>query len=161
MERVRREREAAAEEKRKKKKEEAAASKTPEQVEAERILREQKIEDKKPKKKSAEQLQREGEQAIRTSRWSDAEKIYSELVSQRPTAKHQVLLGRTLYQQKKYGKAKSILQVASKGNAEGYKWLGYIARAEGDDAGANGFFQTYLKSNPRDAAIIQRVMNGE
>ena len=32
---------------------------------------------------------------------------------------------------------------------------------EGDDAGANGFFRTYLKSNPRDAALIQRLMNGE
>ena len=161
MEKVRREREAAAEEERKKKREERAASKTPEQLEAERLLKEQKKEEAKPKKKTLEQLTREGEQAIRTSRWSDAEKIYTEIVAQRPTAKNQVYLGRAFYQQKKYTKAKSILKTAAKGSVEGYKWLGYIAREEGDDAGANGFFRTYLKSNPRDAALIQRLMNGE
>ncbi|MAA78399.1 MAG: hypothetical protein CL916_04000, partial [Deltaproteobacteria bacterium] len=115
----------------------------------------------KPKKKSIEDLTREGEQALRTSRWSDAEKIYTQIVAQRPTAKNQVLLGRALYQQKKYAKAKPILETAARGNVEGYKWLGYIAHEEGDDAGANGFFRTYLKSNPRDAALIQRLMNGE
>ena len=70
-------------------------------------------------------------------------------------------LGRALYQQKKYAKAKYILKTAAKGSVEGYKWLGYIAHEEGDDAGANGFFRTYLQSNPRDAALIQRLMNGE
>ena len=161
MDKVRREREIAAEEKRKKRREEAAASKTPQQREAERLLKEQKKEESKPKKKSIEDLTREGEQALRTSRWSDAEKIYTQIVAQRPTAKNQVLLGRALYQQKKYAKAKPILETAARGNVEGYKWLGYIAHEEGDDAGANGFFRTYLKSNPRDAALIQRLMNGE
>ena len=160
MEKVRRDREAAAEEKRKKKREEAA-SKTPDQLEAELRLKEQQKEQNKPKKKTLEELKKEGEQAMRTSKWSDAEKIYTEIVAQRPTAKNQVLLGRSLYKQKKFAKAKSILNVAAQGNVEGYKWLGYIAHEEGDDAGANGFFRTYLKSNPRDAALIQRLMNGE
>jgi len=40
------------------------------------------------------------------------------------------------------------------------KWLGYIARDEGDLAGANQFFTTYLSTNPTDAARIRSVMDG-
>jgi hypothetical protein len=159
MEKVRREREAAKEEK--KKNEPKKQVKTVDQIEAERLLREREEEKKTPKKKSISDLQREGEKAQRTRNWAQAEKIYQEIVSQRPSAKYQVSLGRALYEQKKFGEAKRILKTASKGDVKGYMWLGYIARDEGDDAGANQYFSTYLKSNPVDAAIIQRVMNGE
>jgi Flp pilus assembly protein TadD len=159
MEKVRREREAAEAEK--KKKQPKKVVKTVEQIEAERLLRAAEEEKKTPKKKSIADLQREGAQAQRTRNWAQAEKIYQEIVSQRPSAKNQVLLGRSLYEQSKFGQARRVLQTASKGDVEGYKWLGYIAREEGDDAGANQHFSTYLKSNPVDAAIIKRVMNGE
>ena len=163
MEKVRRERQAAEEERLKN--EPKTVVKTEEQLEAERLLRlqqqEKKEQEQKPQNKSVADLEKEGDQAIRTGNWAVAEKIYQEIVSQKPLAKYQVLLGRALYQQKKYAPARSILKTASKGDVQGYKWLGYIALAEGDDAGANEHFGLYLKSNPSDAAIIRKEMNGE
>ena len=69
-------------------------------------------------------------------------------------------LGRALYQQQRYDEAKSLLD-AAKSYGESYKWLGYIALKQGGKAGSNAQFSKYLKTNPKDAALIQKVMDGQ
>jgi Flp pilus assembly protein TadD len=40
------------------------------------------------------------------------------------------------------------------------KYLGHIARKQGDVFGANAHYQAYLATSPRDAAAIQALMQG-
>jgi len=109
--------------------------------------------------KTAGELLKEGQNAIRGKQWKKAETIFQQVVSKNPTAKNKVLLGRVLYEQKKFGKARELLKQAA-AVPESHKWLGMIAKEEGDDAGANQHFSIYLKSNPQDANTIRGVMNG-
>jgi len=53
--------------------------------------------------------------------------------------------------------ARDTLSQASRQGASGAaKWLGHIARDQGDAPGAIGYYQTYLNSNPSDASEIQQ-----
>ncbi|MBK9367036.1 MAG: zinc-ribbon domain-containing protein [Deltaproteobacteria bacterium] len=66
--------------------------------------------------------------------------------------------GMALYNTGKKGDAASKLNAARKAGgmpSEAYKVLGHIARDNGDVAGAKGYYQQYLSSNPSDKAAIE------
>ena len=66
--------------------------------------------------------------------------------------------GMALYNTGKKGDAAAKLNAARKAGgmpSEAYKVLGHIARDNGDVAGAKGYYQQYLSSNPSDKAAIE------
>ena len=66
--------------------------------------------------------------------------------------------GMALYNTGKRGDAATKLNAARKAGgmpSEAYKVLGHIARDNGDVAGAKGYYQQYLSSNPSDKAAIE------
>lgn len=66
--------------------------------------------------------------------------------------------GMALYNTGKRGDASAKLNAARKAGgmpSEAYKVLGHIARDNGDVAGAKGYYQQYLNSNPSDRAAIE------
>lgn len=66
--------------------------------------------------------------------------------------------GMALYNTGKRSEASAKLNAARKAGgmpSEAYKVLGHIARDNGDVAGAKGYYQQYLSSNPPDKAAIE------
>ncbi|MEC7986815.1 MAG: zinc-ribbon domain-containing protein [Myxococcota bacterium] len=133
----------------------------------EEILRQQKMKEQAAQgqpvaqEKGFQDYLRDADAAANQRRWVDAEKAYKKAYQLKPLANVQARWGRSLFEQNKFAQAKTILKSASAGSAEAYKWLGMISKEEGDDAQANAHFSKYLASNPPDAAVIRRRMNGE
>lgn len=74
-----------------------------------------------------------------------------------------VSYGIALFETGKADSAKTQLQQAkSMGSRDARveKYLGHIARKQGDVFGANAHYQAYLATKPRDAAAIQALMQG-
>ena len=156
MEKLRRERAA----KKQKEEEKEREEKEPEIVQTEeerQILA--RLEQQEKAQSVATNSVEDGKNAIRSQKWKKAEKIFREVISSQPTPGNKVLLGQVLFKQQKFSEARNLLQQA-KGLPEAHKWLGFIAKEEGDDAGANQHFSVYLQSNPSDASQIKGVMNG-
>lgn len=102
-----------------------------------------------------------GDDAWRRGAWAEAVAAYREAVRlDGANATLQMKLGRSLYKNGDSNGANSYLSAAQRaGVAEASKWLGHIARDQGDVAGAIGHYNIYLKTSPSDAAEIQREID--
>lgn len=102
-----------------------------------------------------------GDDAWRRGAWSEAVAAYREAVRlDGSSATLQMKLGRSLYKNGDTTGANTHLTTAQRGAVpEASKWLGHIARDQGDVAGAIGHYNIYLKGSPSDAAEIQREID--
>ncbi len=102
-----------------------------------------------------------GDDAWRNGDYKTAAAAYGQAASLEPaSALYQGKLGKALYRTGDLGGASAALLRANKGGwAESSKWLGHIARDQGDDPGAIGHYNDYLKTSPSDAAEIQREID--
>lgn len=117
-----------------------------------------------PPQKTAKDHASEGAASVKKADWSGALSHYQQAVKKSPNnALYNERVGFLLYKKKQYNQAKQYLkksiQLPNKVTTA-YKWLGYIAHEEGDDAGRNQYFNMYLKSGPADSMQIRKVMNG-
>lgn len=105
-----------------------------------------------------------GDTSAQSGNWSGAVEAYSQAVALSPNSgDYRARLGKALYFRADHGAAERELKNASRLGAtdpEVSKYLGYIAKAQGDLAGANGYFNEYLSGNPPDADAIRREMGG-
>ena len=99
-----------------------------------------------------------GDDAWRRGAYGEAAAAYRTATQLEPgNATWQGKLGRALYRSGDLSGATVALSAAERGGyVEAEKWLGHIARDQGDIAGAIGHYNEYLKSSPSDAADIQR-----
>lgn len=101
-----------------------------------------------------------GDDAASSGDWATASQAYKKAValdarSPRLSGK----LGRALYEAGDYSGAQPVLDRAAKaGTKDAYKYLGHIARQQGDTAMANSQYQLYLKGGPSDAAQIEQII---
>ena len=102
-----------------------------------------------------------GDDAWRRGDYSSAVSAYKEAVRLEPgSATYLGKLGRAQYKAGDKGGATQSLSSALRGGyKEADKWLGHIARDQGDVAGATGHYNDYLKTSPSDAAEIQRELD--
>lgn len=107
-----------------------------------------------------------GDSAARSGDWSGAAMAYQKAASMNASsADLQKKLGIAQYNSGNLSGAEAALKKASSMGARGdvYKYLGHIARKNGDTSGANYQYQQYLKTNPPDASEIDQIlkqMNG-
>lgn len=101
-----------------------------------------------------------GDDAARGGDWSTAAIAYKKAVALDPNnARLAGKLGRALFEGEDYSNAQPALDRAARaGTKEAYKFLGHIARLQGDTALANSQYQLYLKGSPRDAAEIEQII---
>ncbi len=101
-----------------------------------------------------------GDSAARGGRWADAASAYRRALEMEPgNASARALHGRALYKQGDVGGAEGELrQAAGAGSPLAHKFLGHIAREQGDDSGAVTHYQTYLRSSPADSASIEALI---
>ena len=102
-----------------------------------------------------------GDQAARGQRWAEAETAYSEALKLEPrNAEIRSRYGRSLFRKGDMGQGEvELRRAAAEGAVSAYKYLGHLAREQGDIAGANTHYQTYLRSNPSDAAAVQSLID--
>lgn len=102
-----------------------------------------------------------GDDAWRRGDYASAVAAYKEAVRIEPgSATYLGKLGRAQYKAgDKAGATQSLSSALRGGYKEASKWLGHIARDQGDVAGATGHYNDYLKTSPSDAAEIQRELD--
>jgi predicted Zn finger-like uncharacterized protein len=101
-----------------------------------------------------------GDDAARGGDWATASQAYKKAVAlNAKSASLSLKLGRALYESGDYAGAQPALDRAAKaGTKDAYKYLGHIARLQGDTALANSQYQLYLKGSPSDAAQIEQII---
>lgn len=96
--------------------------------------------------------------------WSQAVGSCSQAVkADARDTKSAVSYGIALYETGKADQARAQLEKARASGSRDpriEKYLGHIARKQGDIFGANAHYQAYLATSPRDAAAIQALMQG-
>ena len=102
-----------------------------------------------------------GDSAAARGDWTAAVGAYGQAVALEPAnANWLEKLGMANYRAGRSGDARARLVAAVKaGSRSANKWLGHLSRDEGDVPGAIGYYQTYLKTSPSDAAQIQREID--
>jgi len=103
-----------------------------------------------------------GDSMVAAGDWNAAMGAYARAVAMDPgNPRYRVRYGEALYRAGRLDEAKAEFQAATgAGLATGHKFLGHIARDQGDAADAVAHYQEYLQSNPADrAAIEQEVRN--
>ncbi len=90
--------------------------------------------------------------------WAGAAEAWARAVSMEPgNARYRGRHGEALYRAGRPDEARVALEAASSaGFAAAHKYLGHIARDQGDAAGAVSHYQQYLKSNPPDRPAIEQ-----
>ncbi len=97
--------------------------------------------------------------AARRGDWAGAVSGYQQVVQAAPTAGNYHKLGNAqLKAGQKDDALASLAQAASKGMTSDYKICGDIAKENGDNPGASGYYQKYLKTNPKDKADIEAIV---
>ncbi len=127
------------------------------------VLEARRNKDNKPVAEKSKEIDhvKAGNDALKQQDWDGAISAFSKAVKKTPTAKVYRGWGIALFKTKRFAAAKAHLNKALKaGLKDCNKWLGFIANEEGDLAGANQHFNDYLKTNPKDAEEIKKVMNG-
>lgn len=101
-----------------------------------------------------------GDDAAAGGDWATAAAAYGKAASLDPqNGKVQEKLGKAQYNAGDVTSAQPTLKkAASLGSREAPKYLGHIAREQGDVPGANSWYEEYLKGDPPDAADIRAVM---
>jgi cytochrome c-type biogenesis protein CcmH/NrfG len=90
--------------------------------------------------------------------WSGAAGAYGRSAAMNPAnGLYRALYGEALYRTGRPDEARTEFQAASKaGLTAAHKYLGHIARDQGDAAAAVAHYQEYLKSSPADRAAIEQ-----
>ena len=100
-----------------------------------------------------------GQGAVRSKQWSDAVRAFKAAVDLQPSnAGYRAQYGFALLKSGDLGEAEAQLRQASSGGAvSASKYLGHLARDQGDIAGASNHYQDYLRSGPADAKAIEII----
>ena len=98
-----------------------------------------------------------GDAASRSGRYGDAATAYKMALELQPTnAGLRARLGHALFRGGNIDAAEVELRTAlSAGAITAHKYLGHMAREQGDISGANSHYQSYLRSAPADAKAIE------
>jgi tetratricopeptide (TPR) repeat protein len=98
-----------------------------------------------------------GDQAKRSGRYDEAATAYKAALAMNPTnAGLRAKLGHALFKDGKMDSAEVELRAAlAAGAVAAHKYLGHMAREQGDISGANSHYQSYLRSGPADARAIE------
>jgi len=101
-----------------------------------------------------------GRGAVRSKNWSDAVKAFKAATEIEPgNAVYRAQYGFALFKSGDLGEAESQLRQAKSGGAvAASKYLGHLARDQGDISGASNHYQDYLRSGPADAKAIEIIM---
>ena len=101
----------------------------------------------------------EGQNALNAQQWAKAVESFNKAYQTDQNPEHLASVGYAQFKSGELTQAKkSLLSAVKKGSTSANKWLGYVMRDEGDVAGSNQYFNQYLQSNPRDAALIRQEM---
>ena len=98
-----------------------------------------------------------GDSASRSGRYDDAASSYKAALEAQPTnARLRARLGHVLFKGGNIDAAEVELRTAlSAGAVTAHKYLGHMAKEQGDISGANSHYQSYLRSAPPDARAIE------
>ena len=98
-----------------------------------------------------------GDAASRSGRYDDAASSYKAALEAQPTnARLRARLGHVLFKGGNIDAAEVELRTAlSAGAVTAHKYLGHMAKEQGDISGANSHYQSYLRSAPPDARAIE------
>jgi len=98
-----------------------------------------------------------GDHAKRSGRYDEAATAYKAALAMNPTnAGLRAKLGHALFKSGNMDAAEVELRAAlSAGAVAAHKYLGHMAREQGDISGANSHYQSYLRSGPADARAIE------
>ena len=101
-----------------------------------------------------------GRGAVRSKNWSDAVRAFKSAMELEPgNAGYRAQYGFALYKSGDLGEAEVQLRQAKSGGAvAASKYLGHLARDQGDISGASNHYQDYLRSGPADAKAIEIIM---
>ncbi|MSP55535.1 MAG: tetratricopeptide repeat protein [Myxococcales bacterium] len=101
-----------------------------------------------------------GEDATRRNDWSGAVSAYGQAVALDPkSGTHRYKLGNAQLRAGQPDEASVTLQEAAQlGSKDAWKLLGQIAKDNGDNPGASGYYQKYLATKPQDAAAIEKIL---
>jgi predicted Zn finger-like uncharacterized protein len=102
-----------------------------------------------------------GDMSARAGQWDQSVGSFEKAIAMQPgNANIRARYGRVLYQQGNQGEAEAQLrQALSQGSNPAHKYLGHMAKEQGDISGANSHYQAYLRSNPADEKAIQALVN--
>lgn len=102
----------------------------------------------------------DAQKSLQQKQWSKAIASFKLAATQSNSPEVQAGLGYALYKSGQESEGQRTLKLASQqGSVTANKFLGYILKEHGDTAGANQYFQKYLQSSPKDAAVIRMEMN--
>ncbi len=98
-----------------------------------------------------------GDMAIRSAKYADAATAYKSALQLNPAnVGLRAKLGHALFKGGNLDAAEVELRAALSGGAvSAHKYLGHMAREQGDISGANSHYQSYLRSGPADARAIE------
>jgi tetratricopeptide (TPR) repeat protein len=98
-----------------------------------------------------------GDAASRSGQYEDAAISYKKALETQPTnARLRARLGHALFKSGNSDAAEVELRMAlSAGAVSAHKYLGHMAKEQGDISGANSHYQSYLRSAPPDAKAIE------
>ena len=101
-----------------------------------------------------------GDDAAAGGDWSTAAQAYQAAVGlDGKSGRLRSKLGRAQYEAGDLAAAQATLQKAAQmGSKDAHKYLGHIARTQGDVPGATFQYQEYLKGSPKDAAEIKQIL---
>jgi predicted Zn finger-like uncharacterized protein len=101
-----------------------------------------------------------GNDAARSGDWQTAAIAYGKAAASAPNdAALHLKWGEALVKAGNAGAAVAPLTKAGNGRqARAWRLLGDMARQDGDTAGANGYYEKYLATNPPDAAAVKALM---
>ena len=101
-----------------------------------------------------------GRGAARSKNWSDAVRAFKAATEMEPAnAAYRAQYGFALFKSGDLGEAEGQLRQAKSGGAvAASKYLGHLARDQGDISGASNHYQEYLRSDPADAKAIEIIM---
>ena len=99
-----------------------------------------------------------GKSAASQGRWAQAATAYGKALQMDPgNASLRSKLGHALYYAGHKDAAEGELrQAAAAGDVTAHRGLGHLAAEQGDNSGAVGHYQKYLRSGPRDRADIKK-----
>jgi predicted Zn finger-like uncharacterized protein len=99
------------------------------------------------------------QEAFRSKSWDKAITHFQKAYKQTKNPEHKAHWGHSMIQIGKVSQGRLVLIASAKeGAVSANKWLGYLLREEGDIAGSNQHFNSYLQSSPKDASIIKQEM---
>ena len=103
---------------------------------------------------------RAGDSAASAKQWSSAASAYHQALAMQPASGQlRARYGNALFKQGNMDGAEvELRQALSQGAAFAHKYLGHMAREQGDISGANSHYQDYLRSNPPDARAIRMLV---